>query len=60
MADAKTGNLRRTKWGQLKIGDILRLKKGDEVPADSLILDTSNIEERNAICYVEVTNLKGY
>ncbi|OTF71789.1 phospholipid-transporting ATPase IA-like protein, partial [Euroglyphus maynei] len=46
----------QTKWKNLRVGDIVRVKKGQFFPSDLAIL-TSN--EPNGICYVETSNLDG-
>lgn len=43
-------------WQSLKVGDYVLLKGGDSLPADILILSTS---ERGGICYAETKNLDG-
>jgi P-type E1-E2 ATPase len=43
-------------WQDVVVGDILMLKEKEEVPADILILATSEEEGR---CFVETSNLDG-
>ncbi|KAH8914962.1 phospholipid-translocating P-type ATPase [Atractiella rhizophila] len=45
-----------TTWEDIKVGQLLLLRSDDSVPADCLILATS--EEEN-VCYVETKNLDG-
>lgn len=46
-------------WKDLDVGDIVYLQKEDVCPADIIILDTSEIYEREAICYVDMSDLDG-
>ena len=41
-------------WQQLKIGDIIKLENNEQIPADCLIVSTSN---KNFSCYIETCNL---
>lgn len=43
-------------WSHIKVGDILQIFKGDQVPADCLVLQVSNQENT---CYVQTSNLDG-
>ncbi|KAI8997635.1 hypothetical protein BDB01DRAFT_846265 [Pilobolus umbonatus] len=46
----------KTAWQDLKVGDIVYLRNNDAVPADIVILSTS---EPDGLCYVETQNLDG-
>lgn len=44
------------KWSDLHVGKIIKVKKNDMIPADILIIKSS---EDNGLCYLETTNLDG-
>ncbi|RQM29028.1 hypothetical protein B5M09_004370, partial [Aphanomyces astaci] len=50
------GSIQDKPWQHVEVGDILFLKDKDEMPADVLILATSEEEGR---CFVETCNLDG-
>ncbi|OBA23975.1 phospholipid-translocating P-type ATPase [Metschnikowia bicuspidata var. bicuspidata NRRL YB-4993] len=52
----KTLAFERKTWKEVKVGDVLRIHNNEEVPADILILSSS--DEDNC-CFVETKNLDG-
>ena len=46
----------RTLWKKLEVGDIVLLRDNDQVPADIVVLSTS---DREGMCYLETKNLDG-
>lgn len=47
---------KRTRWQDLRVGDFVYLRNDDAVPADIVVLSTS---EPDGLCYVETQNLDG-
>ncbi|KFY14300.1 hypothetical protein V492_02704 [Pseudogymnoascus sp. VKM F-4246] len=47
---------RRSAWKDLQVGDFVRIYNDDEVPADVIILASSDPE---GVCYIETKNLDG-
>ena len=45
-----------TKWKDMQVGDIVRITKNEIIPADVLVIKSSN---DNGFCYLETTNLDG-
>lgn len=46
----------RTLWKKLEVGDFVLLRDNEQVPADVIVLSTSNAD---ALCFVETKNLDG-
>ncbi|KAH7907450.1 hypothetical protein BJ138DRAFT_1160138 [Hygrophoropsis aurantiaca] len=51
-----TARWERTLWKKLEVGDIVLLRDNDQVPADIVVLSTSDPE---GMCYLETKNLDG-
>ena len=51
-----TAKWERTLWKKLEVGDIVLLRDNDQIPADIVVLSTS---EEDGLCYVETKNLDG-
>lgn len=45
-----------THWGSLRVGDIVKIKRDETIPADLLILETS---AHSGLCFVDTKNLDG-
>ncbi|KAH9818620.1 putative aminophspholipid translocase [Melampsora americana] len=48
---------RRSAWEDLRVGDFVRLRNDESVPADIIICSTSDEEEN--VCFIETKNLDG-
>lgn len=48
----------QTEWQEIKVGDVLRLTEGQEIPADVVIL-AADSRSKGGICYVSTANLDG-
>lgn len=51
-----TARWERTLWKKLDVGDIVLLRENEQVPADVVVLSTS---DPDGICYLETKNLDG-
>ena len=55
-ASAGTGKWERTLWKKLEVGDVVLLRENDQVPADMVVLSSSDADGQ---CFVETKNLDG-
>ncbi|GAA6046641.1 hypothetical protein JCM3770_003092 [Rhodotorula araucariae] len=51
-----TAKWERTLWKKLEVGDIVLLKENEQIPADVVVLATSDAD---GVCFVETKNLDG-
>ncbi|KAF8496459.1 calcium transporting ATPase [Russula emetica] len=51
-----TGAFDATKWQDIRVGDVIRLESDDFIPADVILLSSS---EPEGFCYIETSNLDG-
>ncbi|KAL0237163.1 hypothetical protein PCE1_000560 [Barthelona sp. PCE] len=51
-----SGELKKVQSQELRVGDILHLKSGDEIPCDCLLLRSS---EKNGTCFISTMQLDG-
>eukprot|EP00930_Biecheleria_cincta_P043977 TRINITY_DN3016_c0_g1_i3.p1 TRINITY_DN3016_c0_g1~~TRINITY_DN3016_c0_g1_i3.p1 ORF type:complete len:1427 (-),score=285.07 TRINITY_DN3016_c0_g1_i3:135-4358(-) len=54
--DLSSGSVVQVKWSEIKVGDVCVVKKNEEVPADMVVLGSSDATGR---LYVETMNLDG-
>ncbi|KAI9462638.1 calcium transporting ATPase [Russula earlei] len=52
----QTGSFDPIKWKNIKVGDVIRLENDDFIPADVILLSSS---EPEGFCYIETSNLDG-
>lgn len=50
------GVYKQGKWKDLEVGDIIKIRANEIIPADVIVLQSS---QRNGYCYLETTNLDG-
>ena len=51
-----TARWERTLWKKLEVGDFVLLRDNDQIPADIIVLSTSDAD---GLCYIETKNLDG-
>ncbi|KAK3308501.1 uncharacterized protein B0T15DRAFT_550595 [Chaetomium strumarium] len=54
--DAESGHWARVQWQDLRVGDIIRLRRDDNVPADIVLLHATG---PNGVAYIETMALDG-
>ncbi|CCM04383.1 uncharacterized protein FIBRA_06558 [Fibroporia radiculosa] len=50
------GTFVEKKWKNIRVGDVIRLESNDSIPADVILLSSS---EPEGFCYIETSNLDG-
>lgn len=53
---SETERYKRIKWQDLRVGDIVHLSNNETVPADILLLRTS---DPHGVCYIDTCDLDG-
>jgi len=51
------GNLVKKMWRDVHVGEILHVQKDEQIPADLVVLSTTDIE--HGLCYVDTCNIDG-
>ncbi|XP_065358633.1 phospholipid-transporting ATPase VD isoform X2 [Calliphora vicina] len=54
--DGETERYKRVKWQDIRVGDIVHLSNNETVPADILLLRTS---DSHGVCYIDTCDLDG-
>ncbi|KAK4047100.1 phospholipid transporting ATPase [Microbotryomycetes sp. JL201] len=53
---AGTAKWERTLWKKLEVGDVILLKENEQIPADVVVLSSS---DSDGVCFIETKNLDG-